>query len=441
MTSNTAALKLADDRDVAAIVIPHPTVPGKQVYTFDVDGHSHQLVTEETVESIATKDLRVALAGQYVKGEDAVEATTIAGVFSTAMLAPADAISDAVGKPDEFMPWGSIVHLNNVSRGCQATSTNVKVVYRAKIKLHGTNAGVQLHRDGRVLAQSRKRVLSAKTDNAGFHAWVTEQPEPWQALRNAIEEETGHASVVVYGEWCGPGVQKDDAICMTPSKQFCIFAVALPIVNDQGHFHRFGLVKMINEPEVLYRLVASSGLRNVHVLPWHTEPLTIAYGSFDADNSPAVDTINAVVEQVGDKDPWVAATFGVEGPGEGIVLTPLSIDDKPVVYQHEYLRFGFKAKSEGHGVKKGKAAALDTAVSASATAFADQFVTPARCEQGLTEAGCMDREGKKFGKFLGWMLKDIEKEGQDELQASELTFKQVKPAIINACKQFYFMPA
>jgi hypothetical protein len=216
-----------------------------------------------------------------------------------------------------------------------------------------------------------------------------------------------------------------------------MFSIALPTVSN-GSFQRYGVVELINEPAIITAMTADSGLIDVHVLPWHSEAIDIVYGDETVDNQPGLKAINTLVDAIGQADPWVKATFNVEGPGEGLVWTPLTVNDQPVRYMHAFQYYGFKAKDEQHGVKKGKPAAMATQVSPSIEAFVAQFVTPARCEQGLEQTGAEDRRGKAFGPFLAWMLKDVEKEGQDELEASELRFGAVKSTLITACKQFYF---
>jgi hypothetical protein len=60
---------------------------------------------------------------------------------------------------------------------------------------------------------------------------------------------------------------------------------------------------------------------------------------------------------------------------------------------------------------------------ASVDAFVEMVLTEARLEQGATTVGGYDV--KLTGKFLGWVAADVEKETQDELEASGLTLKQV----------------
>ena len=61
--------------------------------------------------------------------------------------------------------------------------TRTPVSYRATVKLHGTNAGVQCSPEGLVL-QSRSRVITVDEDNAGFAALI------WSECRRKVEPES-----------------------------------------------------------------------------------------------------------------------------------------------------------------------------------------------------------------------------------------------------------
>lgn len=72
-------------------------------------------------------------------------------------------------------------------------------------KLDGTNASVWLE-DGQVQAASRRRVLSADADNAGFYAWVhDDRCGTAKALRSVCE---AHPNLVFYGEFLVPHTLK-----------------------------------------------------------------------------------------------------------------------------------------------------------------------------------------------------------------------------------------
>lgn len=77
---------------------------------------------------------------------------------------------------------------------------------------------------------------------------------------------------------------------------------------------------------------------------------------------------------------------------------------------------------------------VDPQIANSAKQFVDMMVTTARLEQGAGEIGY---DIKKLKKFISWIIKDIHKEGKDELEASNLTWKDVTKLIISTASNWY----
>src|SRR5271169_1940456 len=75
-----------------------------------------------------------------------------------------------------FMAWPEIGALYNIRKYTAAhpeiLNGNSTVLYKAKVKLHGTNAAVQIAADGSITPQSRESLLSLEKDNAGFCRFV-----------------------------------------------------------------------------------------------------------------------------------------------------------------------------------------------------------------------------------------------------------------------------
>lgn len=72
------------------------------------------------------------------------------------------------------------------------------LTFNGTVKLHGTNAGIVLYKDGHIEYQSRERVLSFTSDNAKFMLCMS-----LVDVKKLFEgiEFTDH--VALYGEWCG----------------------------------------------------------------------------------------------------------------------------------------------------------------------------------------------------------------------------------------------
>lgn len=98
-------------------------------------------------------------------------------------------------------------------------------------KIDGTNAAIGILDDGQVYAQSRKKLITAEADNAGFAAWVE---------RNSNDLRTILGPGLHFGEWWGRGVQRGYGL---DSKRFSLFNTArwgdLLSVYEQDSYEDF----------------------------------------------------------------------------------------------------------------------------------------------------------------------------------------------------------
>jgi hypothetical protein len=329
-----------------------------------------------------------------------------------------------------FMAWPEIEGFHNIRKFTAASAHpeilngNTVVTYRPKVKLHGTNAAVQVHTDGSIVCQSRESIITPEKDNAGFARWVSQQPN-WDLAKGYI----------LYGEWCGPGIQKGVAISQIPQKVFAIFA-ARPI-DELGEIRPDALFV---EPDELKKLVenATRNIPGVYVLPWYNEGLDVDWAESSEELTKDAELINEWVSKVEANDPWVQATFNVQGTGEGLVFYPRS--DEHLGFTN-FTNLVFKAKGEKHkNIATAKPAQVDASTAASVDAFVAMVLTEARLEQGATKVspdGALTYDMKNTGKFVTWVSADVEKETQDELAASGLTFKQVQKAISDKARAWY----
>lgn len=314
--------------------------------------------------------------------------------------------------------WGSIELLHNVIR----TLTHLHedegrpfpvVRYRAKVKLHGSNCAVQVTGDG-VFAQSRTTMLTPESDYKGFATWVREHRDFFAALRPGL---------VVFGEWCGPGVEKGMAISQVATKLFVVFAVR------DGE-------RVVHDPDEVRALVPAAGApAELHVLPWDGEPVTIDYSSRESLERVAA-TLNDRVAAVEHEDPWVRSTFGISGLGEGLVFYPLEVDGAAPRSDPEGLAaLMFKAKGDKHRTAGARTAVqVDTTVVGSVAEFVALMVTEPRLQQGLSVVCGGTVDMKHTGKFIAWVAGDVHKESAAELEASGLTWPQVEKAVQSAAR-------
>lgn len=315
--------------------------------------------------------------------------------------------------------WPEIESFHNIRKYVRAYPDITQepfIIYWGKVKLHGTNAAIQVHEDGQIIAQSRSNVITTESDNAGFARWVKENEEQWRhfPLKN----------VVVFGEWCGKGIQGGVAISAIEKKVFAVFAIK-EMDSDN----------VIIDPDVIAPYVMSAGVKETYVLPWHGQPVTIDWKAENEVLERNVTEINDVVMTVEQNDPWVEAVFGVKGTGEGIVYYPIAESN---IQKWELMsNLMFKAKGEKHkNVKTAAPAQVNPVAAASVVAFVDMVLTEARLEQGAKTVGEVC-DVKLTGKFIAWISGDVAKETADELEASNLTLKQVQGPLVAKARAWY----
>ena len=68
--------------------------------------------------------------------------------------------------------------------------------------------------------------------------------------------------------------------------------------------------------------------------------------------------------------------------------------------------------------------------------FVTLFVTEARLEQEGMEARDSAFNMKKMGMFLKWFTNDVQKESKAELEAAQLTWKEVNKAVMNTAREW-----
>lgn len=318
----------------------------------------------------------------------------------------------------QHIAWGSIELLHNVVRTLkflnEREGTPIPVVrYRGKVKLHGTNCGVQITPDG-LVAQSRTGLLTPTADLHGFAKWVEANRTYFQGLPQGI---------TIFGEWCGPGVEKGMAISKVAGKVFAVFAVQSGLGAE---------AVVAYDPEVIQMMLGTT-LADMHVLPWLPEAdVTIDFRTPDQE----VERLNRLVEAIEKEDPWVKATFGVSGMGEGIVFYPTK--EHSQTSPEALARLMWKAKGEKHrtaGVKQAVQVAPE--VVKSVGEFVTLMVTEARLQQGVSTACGGDRSMRYIGDFLRWVGEDTKKESVAELEAAGLTWDQVQKAVQDRARDWY----
>ena len=95
--------------------------------------------------------------------------------------------------------------------------------YTGTVKMHGTNAGVTINKEGEIYAQSRSNIITVEKDNAGFAFFVESRKDIFKYLFDKLDFN-GFDYITIFGEWCGGNIQKGVAINGLP-KMFVIFDI------------------------------------------------------------------------------------------------------------------------------------------------------------------------------------------------------------------------
>jgi hypothetical protein len=287
------------------------------------------------------------------------------------------------------------------------------------VKLHGTNAGIGYSAaTGEVWAQSRERIITPFDDNAAFAKHVAANKEAYidflKQFGNGIDSE-----VVLYGEWAGPSIQKAGAISQLKEKAF--FPFDLKVFTQTPEQLEVEVIDIMDYPEItrIPRVFRAGSFQN-----W----------VISIDFSRPQDFQNELVEltlAVEEKCP-VAAEFGIDGIGEGIV------------WHNKETGLRFKVKGEKHSESKvttvKQIAAVDLERMATVAQFVDNVVTVNRLEHGISKLGelGLDVSKNNLGTFIKWIQGDVLKEEMDVIEASCIEKKELMGKIAEVSKLFFF---
>lgn len=328
---------------------------------------------------------------------------------------------------NQHVRFGSIEQLKSMvfeaRKLIEATGAPLPVVeLQGTVKVHGTNAGINIS-EKKITYQSRERILTTQQDNMGFMEWASHYEEQWRALALWLVDgdfET-NLNVIIFGEWCGGGIQKGVAISGLP-KMFIIFELRAiyKIAPDRAE----GNISFCGKDLEQLEQFLPANTYTVSQFPMYSVECDLN-NPYAAQNK-IVDLVEAV-----EKECPVGKYFGVSGVGEGIVFTT----------EIHGTVFKFKAKGQKHSASNVRVhTAVDLEAFENAKEFVTRYVTTPRLEQGLAYMREMGIETvhKNVGTFLKWINQDIIKEGKLEIEENQLDCKKIAQTAAPVAKAFYF---
>jgi len=221
----------------------------------------------------------------------------------------------------------------------------------------------------------------------------------------------------LFGEWCGPGIQRGVGINHLSAKHFVVFAVR---AGDEW-------LDIRN-----LRLIAFSdyNIYCIHDFPnWMVE---IDFNQPELVQNRLVEYTSAVEAEC----PVAKQLADVSGIGEGIVW-------KPVDTEYSDSRYWFKVKGEKHSVSKvSKLVEVDVEAIARKDDLIAAIVTENRLEQGL-QIFLQEHafELRNIGHYLRWVFADVMKEESDRVAASGFTHKDLGKPISDIAKRYFLTKA
>lgn len=302
--------------------------------------------------------------------------------------------------------------------------------FEGTCKLHGTNSAVVLNTEGEMYFQSRQNIITPEQDNAGFAAFAGQNRGVFkelfekilnvstcQQILNAAGDNSKH-DVVIFGEWCGKGIQKGVAISELP-KMFIIFGIDLVEGEERTHLTRQQVEDVCTDLQ--------GQIKCIYHYPTY-EMLIDFENPHESQNK-----LNYITEAVENECP-VGKAFGVSSIGEGVVW-------RCVEEGWESSTYWFKCKGEKHSNSKVKTlATVDVERINTIKELAERLAHNGRLEQMHQQVfdtlNGGETDMKKMGDFIKAVMSDIWKEETDVIEASGFTGKEISQPIFKLCHKF-----
>jgi len=298
--------------------------------------------------------------------------------------------------------------------------------FNGTVKLHGTNSAIGYDpKSNQYWAQSRGGIVTATKDNVGFAKFAekTEVKSYMIPILSAISSENENYPIVVYGEWCGAGIQKGVAIANLP-KMFVIFAVKVlkHVATDENETEANDILLA---DEVISRF-SNKDLNVWNVNQFKTWEIEIDF------NQPKISQNELVlITDTVEKECPVGASFGVKGVGEGVVWT--------TTYLGKTLRF--KVKGDEHSSSKVTTLApVDTEKLENINKFIEYSVTENRLNQGIEQVFTtkdLKPNVKQIADFLKWVVVDVLKEESDTIKSNNIKEADVVKEINSVARKWF----
>ncbi len=134
------------------------------------------------------------------------------------------------------------------------------------------------------------------------------------------------------------------------------------------------------------------------------------------------------VARIGEVDPYIKDTFGIVGPGEGLVFYDTTTNNPGLM---------FKVKTEAHAVNKIKKPKVVPVKPEGMDDFIETFFTENRFAQIAQEQLDNDFAMTNMGKFINGVMTDVVKESENEISLADFTMKDVSRYALSIVKEWF----
>jgi hypothetical protein len=317
------------------------------------------------------------------------------------------------------------LHYDSMNSEGPVTLDSIPIV--GSVKLHGTHADILIYSDDRIVFQSRNIVgLQVAKDNAGFAATMSQKTKALLRLRDLVVARFSKINpeisvepslpVLIAGEWIGESIQKGVAISKL-SKRFVIISI-----NVNGQWQKDSDYSGIALPNHDVYNVSRAGVFNRILYPENPQR--------------TINDLETLAEEVARQCPF-AATFGLDGEGEGIVWKPAlaPYNSNPSLW-FKTKGGRFKPTYARPPRQSPESAEQDREAAA---AVAKIWTSEQRLEQGLDymkEHG-IQRIMKNFSPFLKWVQNDIVVEEKRYIAEHKIDALMLRIEVAKIAKPWY----
>jgi hypothetical protein len=267
--------------------------------------------------------------------------------------------------------------------------------------------GIGYNKINGLWTQSRTKIITPQDDNEGFAKFIDIHKKYMldiiEQTSQLYEIDLSTHSIIIYGEWCGKGIQRKVAVCNL-DKMFVIFAIKVVLISDKSKnmYINSKFPEISNDDE--------KRIYNIH--KFKTYQLIIDFNNI----KESVEILDQMIDEVSKCCPF-SKTFGIDGLGEGIVFNS----------ENKYM---FKIKSEQFQITKTDKIQIDPMILSNINEFLDRTVTDERIMQAMENVN-------DIKDIIIWIKNDIMKEEIDVIKANNLDHKQLNVALSKRIWKIY----